>query len=92
MYSICIGLGYVGLPLAIEFAKGKTSLKDNKPLERNVIGFDINNDRINQLKKGIDITNETNLLVENQFSNLEFTNDHKKLVLADVFTSNCPNS
>ena len=85
-----IGLGYVGLPLAIEFAKCKTSLKDNKPLERNVIGFDINNDRINQLKKGIDITNETNLLIENQFTNLEFTNDHKKLVLADVFIVTVP--
>jgi len=35
-----IGLGYVGLPLAIEFAK-----------KREVIGFDINKDRIAQLEK-----------------------------------------
>ena len=38
-----IGLGYVGLPLAIEFAK-----------KRKVIGFDINKERIKALKSGID--------------------------------------
>ena len=43
-----IGLGYVGLPLAVEFGK-----------KRNVIGFDINQSRINELKKGIDATLET---------------------------------
>lgn len=42
-----IGLGYVGLPLAVEF--GKT---------RQVIGFDINNTRVEQLKSGVDVTNE----------------------------------
>ena len=42
-----IGMGYVGLPLAIEFSK-----------KINVVGFDINVDRINQLKKKIDVTNE----------------------------------
>ena len=35
-----IGMGYVGLPLAIEFSK-----------KINFVGFDINVDRINQLKK-----------------------------------------
>ena len=43
-----IGLGYVGLPLAVEFGKKRT-----------VIGFDINQSRINELKKGIDTTLET---------------------------------
>jgi UDP-N-acetyl-D-glucosamine/UDP-N-acetyl-D-galactosamine dehydrogenase len=38
-----IGLGYVGLPVAVEF--GKIS---------QVIGFDINSARINELKKDID--------------------------------------
>jgi UDP-N-acetyl-D-galactosamine dehydrogenase len=42
-----IGLGYVGLPLAVEFAK-----------KYKVIGFDINVDRINDLKAGIDHTLE----------------------------------
>lgn len=43
-----IGLGYVGLPLAVEFGK-----------KYNVIGFDIDEYRINDLKKGIDKTKET---------------------------------
>ena len=42
-----IGLGYVGLPLAVEFSK-----------KREVIGFDINKDRIDELKKKIDVTGE----------------------------------
>jgi len=45
-----IGLGYVGLPLAIEFAK-----------HHKVIGFDINQHRVNELNKGIDRTKEANL-------------------------------
>jgi UDP-N-acetyl-D-galactosamine dehydrogenase len=41
-----IGLGYVGLPLAIEFGK-----------KRSVIGFDINKNRINKLQSGVNSTN-----------------------------------
>jgi UDP-N-acetyl-D-glucosamine/UDP-N-acetyl-D-galactosamine dehydrogenase len=43
-----IGLGYVGLPLAVEFGK-----------KREVIGFDINQSRINELENGMDATLET---------------------------------
>ena len=44
--SICIiGLGYVGLPLAIEFGK-----------KREIVGFDIDKERVAQLKKGTDPT------------------------------------
>lgn len=42
-----IGLGYVGLPLAISFAK-----------KVEVIGFDINKPKVEDYKKGIDVTNE----------------------------------
>jgi len=42
-----VGLGYVGLPVAVEF--GKT---------RQVIGFDVNSTRIDELRQGIDRTNE----------------------------------
>ncbi|RZK15531.1 MAG: nucleotide sugar dehydrogenase [Flavobacterium sp.] len=45
-----IGLGYVGLPLAIEFAK-----------KNEVFGFDINEDRINELSRGQDRTQEADL-------------------------------
>lgn len=43
-----IGLGYVGLPLAVEFGK-----------KRQVVGFDINQKRIDELKAGNDFTLET---------------------------------
>ena len=43
-----VGLGYVGLPLAVEFGKKRT-----------VIGFDTNENRIIELRKGIDKTLET---------------------------------
>ena len=42
-----IGIGYVGLPLAVEFGR-----------KRNVIGFDINQKRVNELKSGHDLTKE----------------------------------
>ncbi len=42
-----VGLGYVGMPIAVEFAK-----------HVKVIGFDINKDRVNEYKNGIDSTNE----------------------------------
>jgi len=42
-----IGLGYVGLPLACEFAKKKS-----------IVCFDINKERINQLSDGYDQTKE----------------------------------
>ncbi len=46
--TICVvGLGYVGLPLAVSFAK-----------KFNVIGFDINKSKIEKYLEGIDITNE----------------------------------
>jgi UDP-N-acetyl-D-galactosamine dehydrogenase len=45
-----VGLGYVGLPLAIEFGKKYKTL-----------GFDINGTRIDQLREGADRTNEANI-------------------------------
>ena len=41
-----VGLGYVGMPIAVEFAK-----------HVKVIGFDINEKRVNEYKNGIDSTN-----------------------------------
>lgn len=46
-----IGLGYVGLPLAIEFAK-----------KYDVLGFDINEDRVSELSEGKDRTQEADLV------------------------------
>ena len=59
--NICIiGLGYVGLPLAIEFSKIKKCLRTNQNLNRKVIGFDLNEKRVEELKAGIDSTGELN--------------------------------
>ncbi|SDH87082.1 UDP-N-acetyl-D-galactosamine dehydrogenase [Planococcus glaciei] len=62
-----IGLGYVGMPLAIEFAK-----------KVDVIGFDNNINKINQYKTGIDPTKEVGN-IEIQKSSIVFTNDETKL-------------
>ena len=42
-----IGLGYVGMPLAISFAK-----------KVNVIGFDVNKEKVDLYNQGIDVKNE----------------------------------
>ena len=59
-----IGLGYVGLPLAIEFGK-------NLP----VVGFDINATRIDQLRAGTDLTRETNAEEMAEARHLTFATD-----------------
>ena len=65
MFKISIiGLGYVGLPLALAFSK-----------KFKVIGFDNNIKRINQLKKGIDFTDEVHKSEFRNLKNIIFTND-----------------
>ena len=59
-----IGLGYVGLPLAIEFGKN-----------REVIGFDINKSRIDELKKGKDSTLECSLEELQEAKYISFTSN-----------------
>jgi len=61
-----VGLGYVGMPIAVEFAK-----------HVKVIGFDINEKRINEYKKGIDATKEVGEAIKN--TAVEFTTDPAKL-------------
>lgn len=68
-----IGLGYVGLPLAIEFGK-----------KYKVLGFDINQSRIEELKSGKDRTNEADL--EGLQVAINLANDSDKLGL--TFSSN----
>jgi UDP-N-acetyl-D-galactosamine dehydrogenase len=68
-----IGLGYVGLPIALEFAK-----------RIKVIGFDINADRIEMMRKGIDPSQE---LEASAFEgcDIEYTNDLAVLKKANFF-------
>lgn len=62
-----IGLGYVGLPLAIEFAK-----------KYDVVGYDLNESKLAQYKNGVDVTNEVGGEALQQ-TTLEFTNDENRL-------------
>ena len=61
-----VGLGYVGMPIAVEFAK-----------HIKVIGFDINEKRVNEYKNGIDSTNEVGEAIKD--TTVEFTADPTKL-------------
>ena len=74
-----IGLGYVGLPLAVEF--GKT-------LE--VVGFDINQVRIEELKKGTDRTLEVDSEELKSAKHLSFSSSLNDLKLANYFIVTVP--
>jgi len=69
-----IGLGYVGLPLTLEFAKKK-----------NVIGFDINKKRIKELNNGFDKNLEFSKKDLKSSTKLKFTSNKKDLKLANCF-------
>lgn len=62
-----VGLGYVGMPLAVAFAK-----------KLNVIGFDLNQTKVDLYRKGLDPTNEVGNEAINQ-TTVEFTSNEKKL-------------
>ena len=85
-----VGLGYVGLPLAIEFSRTNYCLKSKIKLSRKVIGFDINKKRIEELKQNYDKTREVNEDELKSLKNILFTNDFKSLVNADVFIVTVP--
>ena len=70
-----IGLGYVGLPIAYAYAK--------KNLE--VIGFDINKEKINQYKEGIDATNEVGSSNLKLVNTLHYTYNENDLDKANFF-------
>ena len=74
-----IGLGYVGLPLAVEFGK-----------KREVIGFDINKNRIDLLKKNIDPTLEISKKEFIDATHLNFTSNSKDLKDCNIFIVTVP--
>ncbi len=69
-----IGLGYVGLPIALEFGK-----------HLNVVAYDINKKRINELKKGIDKTKEIKQQEIKVAKNIFFSNKISDLKKSDFF-------
>lgn len=74
-----IGLGYVGLPLAVEFGK-----------KHSVIGFDINQNRINELKSGIDHTLEVNDEELASAKQLQFSSDINELAECNFYIVTVP--
>jgi UDP-N-acetyl-D-glucosamine/UDP-N-acetyl-D-galactosamine dehydrogenase len=74
-----VGLGYVGLPLAVEF--GKT---------RPVVGFDINETRVSELKSGQDRTLEVAAEELRRATHVRYTSDTTALAAADVFIVTVP--
>jgi UDP-N-acetyl-D-galactosamine dehydrogenase len=85
-----IGLGYVGLPLAVEFAKPQACARTGTQLRRRVIGFDINQQRLSELRAGHDRTNETTFEELQAAELLEFTSDTADLAKVDVFLVTVP--
>ncbi len=74
-----IGLGYVGLPLAVEFGK-----------RRPVIGFDINPARVAELQSGQDHTLECSPDELRQATHLRYSADAADLKTAQVFIVTVP--
>tara|TARA_B100000989_G_scaffold145077_1_gene108094 strand:- start:13864 stop:15114 length:1251 start_codon:yes stop_codon:yes gene_type:complete len=74
-----IGLGYVGLPLALEFAKKK-----------DVIGFDINKKRILDLNNGLDKNLDFKKKAIKSLKKIKFTNNKKHLKSANCFIISVP--
>ena len=74
-----VGLGYVGLPLAVEFGK-----------KRSVLGFDINQDRINALRAGHDGTLEVSDQELAEAKQLTFSHDAASLGDCNVFIVTVP--
>jgi UDP-N-acetyl-D-galactosamine dehydrogenase len=74
-----IGLGYVGLPLAVEFGKC-----------RPVIGFDINAGRIEALRAGRDATQEVSEEELAAAEQLSFTTDPTDLAAASIYIVTVP--
>ena len=74
-----IGLGYVGLPLAVEFGKARA-----------VVGFDINQPRINDLKNGIDSTLETTDQELKEAVHLSYTTNLEDIKDCSIFIVTVP--
>lgn len=74
-----IGLGYVGLPLAVEFGK-----------KYQTIGFDINQTRIDELRNGHDRTQETTAAEIAQAINLQFSTDLSDLGTSTIYIITVP--
>ena len=74
-----IGLGYVGLPLAVEFGK-----------KFRTVGFDVKEDRLAALRNGVDTTLETSSDDLKNATFLSYTSDPADLKKTDIFIVTVP--
>ncbi|MDB3964662.1 nucleotide sugar dehydrogenase [Amylibacter sp.] len=74
-----VGLGYVGLPLAVEFGK-----------MRSVVGFDINQNRIDELSQGIDTTLEITSEYLSSSSHLSFSSSITDIAECTIYIITVP--
>jgi len=74
-----IGLGYVGLPLAVEFSR-----------KYSVLGFDINKERVSELKRGYDRTQEISSEDLQRVQDLQFSDELSALASCDIFIVTVP--
>ena len=74
-----VGLGYVGLPLAVEFGK-----------QFKTLGFDVNQERIDQLKAGTDHTRECSPEQLGSSTHLNFSTDQLELEACDIYIITVP--
>jgi UDP-N-acetyl-D-glucosamine/UDP-N-acetyl-D-galactosamine dehydrogenase len=74
-----IGLGYVGLPVAVAFARSGSP----------VVGFDIDRQRVEELRRGCDRTREVDQ-TDLSLPNLKFESEEAKLAAADFFIVTVP--
>lgn len=73
--KLCIiGLGYVGLPLAVEFSKKYPT-----------IGFDLNSSRVSELRSGVDSTFEVSSAELKEVQQLDFTTDAQAISACNVY-------
>jgi len=79
MQLAIVGLGYAGLPLALEFAK-----------KRNVVAYDINSQRIKNLQMGFDKNREFSKKQIKQIKKIQFTNNQNDLADCNVFIISVP--
>ena len=74
-----VGLGYVGLPVAVAFARAGAP----------VVGFDIDRGRVDELRTGLDRTREVEV-AELAQPNLSYTDDPAAIAAADFFIVTVP--
>lgn len=74
-----IGLGYVGLPLAVEFGK-----------KYETVGFDIKKDRVKELNNGVDYTRELTVEELSSAESITFTSSEEKISDCNVYIVTVP--